>query len=65
VASGAASRHVGQELDVQISRSLTPHLQFAAGYAFIRAGAFLKDATPGASYSTPFFMLTYVFLAEK
>jgi hypothetical protein len=63
--AGATARHVGYELDVQVTRALTPQLQLAAGYAYIRPGAFLKAATPGASYSTPFFMLTYVFFAEK
>jgi hypothetical protein len=65
IATGAADRHVGQELDVQVSRALTPQLQAAAGYAHIFPGAFLKEATPGASYSHPYVMLTYVFLAEK
>jgi hypothetical protein len=65
IAAGAPDRHVGQELDLQITRALTPQLQLAAGYAYIRAGAFLKQATPGASYSTPFVMLTYVFFAER
>jgi len=65
VATGAADRHVGQELDVQVSRALTPQLQAAAGYAHIFTGPFLKETTPGASYSHPYVMLTYVFLAEK
>ena len=65
VAAGAASRHVGQELDVQVSRAITPQIQAAAGYAHIFTGAFLKQATPGASYSHPYVMVTYVFLAEK
>jgi len=65
VAAGAASSHVGQEIDVQGSRPLTPQLQLAAGYAHIFPGGFLKQATPGASYSFPFVMVTYVFLAEK
>jgi hypothetical protein len=65
VITGAADRHVGQELDLQVSRALTPQLQAAAGYAHIFPGAFLKEATPGASYSHPYVMLTYVFLAEK
>lgn len=65
IATGAADRHVGQEIDVQVSRALTPQLQAAAGYAHIFPGAFLKAATPGASYSHPYVMLTYVFLAEK
>jgi hypothetical protein len=65
VPGGAADRHVGQELDFQISRALTPQLQAAAGYAHIFTGPFLKEATPGASYSHPYVMVTYVFLAER
>lgn len=65
VAGGAADSHVGQELDIQISRALTPQIQLAAGYAHMFTGAFLKQATPGASYSAPYLMVTYVFLADK
>ena len=65
IVAGAASRHVGQEIDLQISRALTPQLLFSGGYAHIVTGSFLKQATPGASYSAPYVMLTYVFLAEK
>jgi hypothetical protein len=65
VAGGAADSHVGQELDVQITRALTPQIQLAAGYAHMFTGAFLKQATPGASYSAPYVMVTYVFLADK
>ena len=65
IPAGAAPRHVGHEFDVQVARALTPQLQFAAGYAFIKSDAFLKAATPGASYSSPFVMVTYVFFAEK
>jgi hypothetical protein len=65
VAGGAASAHVGQELDIQIARPLTPQIQLAAGYAHMFTGAFLKQATPGASYSAPYVMVTYVFLAER
>jgi hypothetical protein len=65
LAAGATQRHVGQELDVQLARPLTPQLQLAAGYAHILPGGFLEEATPGASYRYPYVMLTYVFLAEK
>jgi len=65
IAGGAPDRHVGQEVDLQFAHALTPQLQLAAGYAYIAPGAFLKAATPGKAYSTPFVMLTYVFLAEK
>ena len=44
---------------------LTPQIQLAAGYAHMFTGAFLKQATPGASYSAPYVMVTYVFLAER
>jgi hypothetical protein len=65
VAGGAASSHVGQELDIQVTRALTQQIQLAAGYAHMFTGAFLKQATPGASYSAPYLMVTYVFLAER
>ena len=65
VVGGPASTHVGQEIDLQVVRAITPQLQLAAGYAHIFTGGFLKQATPGASYSHPYVMATYVFLAEK
>ena len=65
VPTGAADRHIGQELDVQITRAITPQIQVAAGYAHIFTGPFLKSTTPGASYSHPYAMVTYVFLAER
>ena len=65
VIGGAAGRHIGQEVDVQVTRALTPQLQLAAGYAHIFTGDVLRQATPGASYSHPYVMVTYVFLAER
>jgi hypothetical protein len=65
VPAGATSRHVGEELDLQLTRAVTPQLQLAFGYAHIFTGAFLKSATPGASYSHAYVMATYAFLAEK
>jgi alginate export protein len=65
VAGGAASTHVGHEVDVQLTRALTPQIQMAAGYAHLFTGTFLKQATPGASYRQPYVMVTYVFLAER
>ena len=50
---------------MSITRALTPQIQLAAGYAPMFTGAFLKQATPGASYSAPYVMVTYVFLADK
>jgi len=65
IASGATSKHVGQEIDAQISHPFTPQLQIAGGIAHIFPGGFLKQATPGASYTYPFVMATYIFLADK
>jgi len=50
---------------VQVTRALMPQLQLAGGYAHMFTGAFLKQATPGQSYSYPYVMATYVFLADK
>jgi hypothetical protein len=65
IITGATDRHVGQEIDIQVARAVTPQLQLAGGYAHIFTGPFLKQATPGASYSYPYVMATYVFLSEK
>jgi hypothetical protein len=62
---GAADRHVGHEVDVQVSHVLSQQFQIAGGYAHIRPGAFLRAATPGRSFHSTFLMLTYVFLAER
>jgi hypothetical protein len=56
---------VGQELDVQATRVVTPYVSVSGGYAHIFPGPVLKTATPGASYSHPYVMVTYVFLAER
>ena len=65
VAAGASSRRVGHELDVQATRALAPYLSFNVGYARLFPGPFLKQATPGRSYSTAFAMVSYVFLADR
>ena len=64
-AAGAGDAHVGQELDAQATFALTPQIQVGGGYAHIFPGAFLEQATPGASYSAPYVMVTYIFLADK
>jgi hypothetical protein len=65
VAGAAAASHVGQEIDIQAARAVTPQIQLAAGYAYLLPGAFLKEATPGKSYAAPYVMLTYILLADK
>jgi hypothetical protein len=47
VPGGAASGHVGQEIDVQVTRPLTPQLLLAAGYAHMFTGKFLEQAAWG------------------
>ena len=65
VATGAASRHVGEELDVQVSKPLAAPLSLAVGYSHLFAGSFLKQATPGRSFSSVFVMITCVFHSGK
>ncbi|MGE0393570.1 MAG: alginate export family protein [Vicinamibacterales bacterium] len=65
VPAGAASAHVGQEIDVQATWAVSPILSLAGGYSHLAPGAFLKQATPGASYSSPYLMLTYLLFADK
>jgi hypothetical protein len=56
----AVNRHIGQEIDVQLTHTITPQLQVAGGYAHIFTGPFLKQVTPGKSYSFPYVMATYM-----
>lgn len=61
VADGSAGRHVGQEADVQMTYTLNATTSIGAGYANLWPGTFLKNATPGKQYRTPYMMLTYSF----
>jgi hypothetical protein len=65
IPAGATDRHVGNELDLQVTRAVSPQVQLAGGYAHIFTGPLLKAATPGASFSHAYVMATYAFLAEK
>jgi hypothetical protein len=58
---GSAGRHVGQEIDVETSYTVTGQIQVAAGLGHIFPGLFLKKTTPGAAYTFPFVMLNYTF----
>ena len=49
-AAGTAGRHVGQEIDAQVSYTYSPQLQIGGGYAHLVPGEFLKNTTPGRSY---------------
>jgi len=65
VPSGVVGSHVGQELDLQVTKALVPQVQLAAGLAKVFPSDFLKQVSPGAKYTLPYVMVTYVFLAEK
>jgi hypothetical protein len=61
IVEGARSRHVGQEVDVSGSVKLSGHLFLEAAYAYLFAGDFLKQATPGKNTSYTYGMFTYRF----
>ena len=43
----------------------SPQLQINGGLAHIFPGEFLKNTTPGHSYTYPYVMATYVFLGDQ
>jgi hypothetical protein len=65
IAAGAPRRHVGQGIDVQTARPITPRLAAAGGYAWIHPGGFLEAATPGATHHSLYLMLTVAVTAER
>jgi hypothetical protein len=65
VPNGSAGSRVGDEIDVQVTHALTPQVQLAAGIARVLPAQFLDTVTPGAHYTYPFVMVTYVFLAAR
>jgi hypothetical protein len=48
-ASGDRTRHVGDELDLTLTRSVGRHLKLLGGYGHFAPGAFLRHAAAGAS----------------
>jgi len=65
VPNGSAGTRVGDEIDLQVTHALTPQVQLAAGIAHVFPAQFLDAVTPGAHYTYPFVMVTYVFLAAR
>lgn len=59
--TGNSGRFVGQEPDFIATYKCNVRLAFSAGFAQMIPGTFLKNTTPGASYSYPYFMTTYDF----
>jgi hypothetical protein len=65
VPGGAVGSRVGDEVDVQLAHAITPQVQVAAGVARVFPAEFLDRVSPGANYTYPFLMVTYIFLAAK
>jgi hypothetical protein len=59
--AGTAGTHVGQELDLTGSWSISPAFQAGAGLGHIFPGGFLRKTTPGNPYTFPYVMFTYRF----
>ncbi len=58
---GTAGTHVGQELDISTVYALNKQMQIGAGFAHLFPGEFLKKATRGHGYNSPYVMFTYSF----
>jgi len=52
VPGGAASSHVGQEMDAQAVFNVSAQVQVAGGYSYVFPGAFLKQAFAAAAQLT-------------
>jgi len=59
--AGNAGSHVGQEVDAFASGRLRQGLGLSAGLGHFLPGTFLKNTTPGKTYTYPYAMLTYDF----
>lgn len=57
----AASRHIGNELDLVAEYQMNKGLNFGFGYARLFAGQFLKTATQGHDYGYPYAYVEYNF----
>ena len=60
-ATGTAGTHVGEELDIQGSWTISKPLQANFGIGHIFPGEFLRKTTPGNGYTFPYLMLLYKF----
>lgn len=59
--TGADGTFVGQELDFVTMYKFLKQASFSAGLGHLFPGTFLKNTTPGVSYTYPYGMLTYDF----
>ena len=65
VPGGAVGSRVGRRNRRAGDASAHPQVQLSAGIAHVFPAQFLDTVTPGANYTYPFVMVTYVFLAAK
>lgn len=59
--TGAAGRHVGQELDAWCQWLWRSTVELGFGYAHVFTGSFLNQTTLGKDYNYPFVYMTYRF----
>ncbi len=57
--STASSRHVGVEPDLQLTYKANRNLTIGAGYGRLICGKFLKESSPGQSFSYPYVYWEY------
>ncbi|MBV9759124.1 MAG: alginate export family protein [Acidobacteriaceae bacterium] len=57
----AASKHLGEELDMLADFKQNRHVTYGLGFAHIFTGAFLNQATHGKDYNYPYLYVTYIF----
>jgi hypothetical protein len=58
---GLSGSHIGEEYDIQTSYRFDRNLEFGAGFARVLPGEFLLKTRHPASYSYPYFMMSYNF----
>jgi hypothetical protein len=60
-ATGSAGTHVGQEIAVTGTWNFARAFTAGLGLAHVFPGEFLRNVTPGHSYTAPYFMMIYKF----
>ena len=58
---GAASSHLGSELDLIAEYKANRHVSYGSGFCHLFAGQYLNEATHGKDYNYPFAYVTYGF----
>jgi hypothetical protein len=57
----ATSRHVGNEIDLQVSYRRPPHWQLGVGIAHLFPGEYWKQSSRGSAVTAPYVFLTFAF----